>query len=89
MNKNRLSHVESKLHKELLPTWQPVAALAMRCNIPIKTALSALLSMEQRGIVKKAKTRIDGHNKVHLFKKLEYIKVLGVQTPIETCEAEV
>jgi hypothetical protein len=81
MNHNRLTEIEAKLHSELLNTWQPVAALAVRCNIPVKSALCALLAMEARGIVKKVRSRIDGHNKVHLFKKLDYVKVMGVQMP--------
>lgn len=86
MNKNRLAEIEARLHIELLNTWQPVAALAIRCKMPIKTALSALLHMERRGIVKKARVRIDGHNCVHLFKKLDYVQALGVKMPVESME---
>lgn len=86
MNKNRLSEVETKVHGELLNTWQPVAAIAARCGLPVKTALCALLGMEERGIVKKARVRIDGHNRVHLFKKLDYVKVFGVAMPVEATE---
>lgn len=88
MNKNRLTEIEMMLHTELLTTWQPVAALAVRCSMPVKTALSALLNMEGRGIVKKVRVRIDGHNKVHCFKKLEYVRVLGVQMPMEVSVEE-
>lgn len=83
LNKNRLSYCEKKVHEQLLPTWQPVAAIAMRCDIPVKTALAILLKLEARGIVRKARTRIDGHNKVHLFKKLDYIRIFGMQVPVE------
>lgn len=86
MNKTRLSAIESKLHTELLSTWQPVAALAVRCKIPTKTALTALLQMEGRGIVKKARVRIDGHNLVHLFKKPSYVNVLGIMMPVASME---
>lgn len=88
MNKNRLTEIETTLHKELLTTWQPVAAIAERCSMPVKTALSALLDMEGRGIVKKVRVRIDGHNRVHCFKKLEYVKVIGmlVETAAEVEE---
>lgn len=87
MTPNRLSTIERQVHSELLPTWQPVAAIAYRAEVSVKAALKALLDMEARGIVKKARTRIDGHNKVHLFKKLDYVKVLGVQMP-QTTELE-
>ncbi len=87
MTQNRLSTIERQVHSELLPTWQPVAAIAYRAEVSVKVALKALLDMESRGIVKKARTRIDGHNKVHLFKKLDYVKVLGVQMP-QTAEVE-
>lgn len=86
MDKNMRQDAETKLHAELLNTWQPVAALAIRCNLPTKTALSALLRMEGRGIVKKARVRIDGHNCVHLFKKLDYVQVFGVNMPVESME---
>lgn len=86
MDKKRLSNTEQVIFSELLPTWQPVAAIAFRCNIPIKTALAILIGMESRGIVKKVRVRIDGHNKVHCFKKLEYVKFLGMTTVIDKSE---
>lgn len=86
VNPNRLNNIERQVHSELLPTWQPVAAIAYRAKLSVKSVLKALLDMEGRGIVKKARTRIDGHNKVHLFKKLDYVKVMGMQMP---CPEEV
>lgn len=83
MGKRLLDDVEVKVYQQLLPTWQPVAAIAMRCEVPVKTALASLLSMETRGIVKKVRARLDGHNRVHCFKKLEYVQILGVYTVVE------
>lgn len=79
---------EDKILAQLLPTWQPVAALAYRCDIPIKTCLTELLKMTDKGIVKKTRVRLDGHNKVHLFKKIEYVQVMSMRLPIETAEVE-
>ena len=86
MEKRLISNHERRLFVELLPTWQPVAALAYRCKIPVRTALMVLLDMESRGIVKKVRARLDGHNRVHCFKKLEYVRVLGVDMPVNTVE---
>lgn len=79
---------EQRIHQELLPTWQPVAVLAIRCKIPVRAALSILLDMERKGQVRKVRTRIDGHNKVHLFKKVECMTVMGVQMPLEVSVEE-
>lgn len=73
---------------QLLHTWQPVAAIAARCDLPVKTVLVELLKMEDKGQVKKARVRIDGHNKVHMFKKLERRVVLGIVMPVEEMEVE-
>ncbi len=88
MDLKRMSQTEQAIFNELLATWQPVAAIAIRSNVPVKTSLNILLSMEARGIVKKVRVRIDGHNKVHCFKKIEYLKVLGVTTTIEKSDEE-
>jgi DNA-binding Lrp family transcriptional regulator len=79
---------EEKILAQLLHTWQPVAALAFRCDIPVKTCLTELLKMTEKGIVKKTRVRIDGHNKVHLFKKIEYVQVMSQRLPIERAEVE-
>mgnify|MGYP000101830473 CR=1 FL=1 len=88
MDLKRMSDTEQSIFVELLPTWQPVAAIAFRCKMPIKTTLAILISMESRGLVKKVRVRIDGHNKVHCFKKLEYLKIMGVLTTIEKSDEE-
>jgi hypothetical protein len=88
MDLKRMSQTEQVIFNELLTTWQPVAAIAVRSNVPVKTSLKILLGMEARGIVKKVRVRIDGHNKVHCFKKIEYLKVLGVVTTIEKSDEE-
>jgi len=70
---------EQRLCRELLYTWQPVAALAIRCKMPVRAALSILLEMERKGQVQKVRTRIDGHNRVHLFRVCRTFIVMGVQ----------
>lgn len=72
------------LRQHLIMTWQPVAAIAYHADIPIKTALTGLLKLEQMGEVKKSLVRIDGHNQVHLFKKLDYTKLFNVRVPVDT-----
>lgn len=88
MDLKRMSQTEQVIFNELLTTWQPVAAIAVRSNVNVKTSLKILLGMESKGIVKKVRVRIDGHNKVHCFKKIEYLKVLGVVTTIEKSDEE-
>jgi hypothetical protein len=77
------------IRKHLIKTWQPVSAIAYHAEIPVKTALKGLLILEENGEAKKSRVRIDGHNEVHLFKKLEYTKVFGVVVPIDTNGQEV
>lgn len=77
------------LRKHTIKTWQPVAAIAHHANIPVRTALKGLLVLEQRGEVKKSRVRIDGHNEVHLFKRLEYTTVFNIRVPVDTSGEEV
>jgi hypothetical protein len=74
---------------QMLPTWQPVAAIALRADLPVRTALKHLVDFYNSGQVKMSYSRIDGHNKVHMFKKIEVQKILGVYTPIESMVEEV
>lgn len=76
------------LRKHVIYTWQPVAAIAYHANIPVKTALCGLIKLEKAGEVKKSLVRIDGHNQVHLFKKLQYTKIFNVVIPVDNSEDE-
>ena len=62
---------EQKIEAELLPTWQPLAAIAYHADLPIRTCEAILVDMYNKGLVKCSRVRIDGHNKVHLFKKVK------------------
>ena len=75
---------KQKVWDELLGTWQPVAAIATRAHVPVRTALKYLVEFYNQGRVKMSFSRIDGHNKVHMFKKIETQKILGVVTVIES-----
>lgn len=69
--------------EEMLFTWQPVAAIAERCGIPTKAVLEILKKMHADGCVVMARFRIDGHNMVHCFKKVDYVQVMGMRIAIE------
>lgn len=73
-----------RVWNELLDTWQPVAAIAVRAHVPVRAALKYLVEFYNHGRVKMSYSRIDGHNKVHMFKKIETQKILGVVTVIES-----
>lgn len=77
-----------KVEKELIYTWQPLAAIAYRADLPIRTCETILVDMYNRGLVKCSRVRIDGHNKVHLFKKVQMMKVMGIHTVIDTSHQE-
>lgn len=74
---------------ELLNTWQPVAAIAMRAHVPVRTALKYLTELYNEGKVKMSYSRIDGHNKVHMFKKVEQQKIMGVYMTVESGVEEI
>lgn len=79
---------EALVKNQLLNTWQPVAAIAERCGISSVTCLAILLKMYNSGYVRCARARIDGHNKVHCFKKIEYKNVMGVRMVIEDTSSD-
>ena len=76
------------VERELLMTWQPVAAIAYRADVPTKTALKVLLQLADSGRVKVTRARLDGHNVVHLFKKIEYTRMMSQIVPIDTSSQE-
>lgn len=81
--------IDPKLvENELLLTWQPVAAIAYRADVPTKTALKVLKQLADKGMVKVTKARLDGHNEVHLFKKIEYTRMMSQIVPIDTSSQE-
>lgn len=79
---------EDLVKNELIPTWQPLAAIAFRTGLPIRTCEAILVKMYNAGEVKCSRVRIDGHNKVHLFKKIQYQKIMGVMMPLDTSGME-
>lgn len=79
---------KQKVLDELIPTWQPLAAIAFRSGLPVRTCEKILVELYNEGRVKMARVRIDGHNKVHLFKKIEYQKILGVMMVVDTSGLE-
>ncbi len=78
---------EQHVKDSLLPTWQPLSAIAIRAGVSVKIAMPILVKMYNDGEVKCANPRIDGVNRVYCFKKIEYVKVLGVHMPIEEKES--
>jgi len=79
-----MDQAKQQVWDELLVTWQPVAAIAHRAHVPVRTALKYLVEFYNDGRVKMSYSRIDGHNKVHMFKKIETQKIMGVVMPVET-----
>jgi len=80
---------EQKVEEQLLNTWQPVAAIAVRAGMHFHTALPILIDMYNAGKVIGARARIDAHNKVWCFKRSKYQKILGVVTIIDNSEDEI
>ncbi len=72
-----------KIEQELLPVWQPVSAIAFRCEIPVRSCLTALNGMYYRGMVHRVRVRLDGHNRVWCYKTFDVVNVLGVSTVVE------
>lgn len=88
INRKRDIEDRQRVKDELILTWQPVAAIAYRARISVRRCLSILVELYNDGEVKCSKARIDGHNLVWLFKKIEYVKVMGVNIPIDTRNQE-
>lgn len=76
--------INKKIESEILNTWLPVAAIAEKSGVPVRTTLGILIKLYNQGRVKMSYSRIDGHNKVHMFKKIETQRILGVVTVIES-----
>lgn len=79
---------EQKVWEELLLTWQPVAAIAHRVGIPVKTCLAICEQFYHEGKVKCSRVRIDGHNRVHLYKKIEFVQVFSQRFSVNNADAE-
>lgn len=80
----RYIDLNKRVEKELLNTWQPIAVIAERSGVSVRVALRIMVNLYNTGRVKMSYSRIDGHNKVHMFKKIETQKIMGVVMPIET-----
>lgn len=81
--------INKKIESEILNTWLPVAAIAEKSGVPVRTTLGILIKLYNQGRVKMSYSRIDGHNKVHMFKKIETQRILGVVTVLESEVEEV
>ena len=79
---------EKKVAAELIDTWQPVAAIAYRCDLPVKAVLVILVEMYNQGLVKCSRVRIDGHNKVFLFKRVQHMKVMGMHMVVDNADED-
>ena len=79
---------EAKLQGLLLPTWLPVAAIATMAGIPTKTALAILQRRVHDWRLDCVRVRIDGHNSVFCFRKMneQGMQILGVWLPIKPVE---
>lgn len=82
-----LAEAKQKIISELLPVWQPLAAIALRCNMSYNTASRILNKMHESGIVQKSNFRMGYKcNKADCYKKVEQVKILGVFMPLEQSE---
>jgi hypothetical protein len=88
MSANSIATNYEKVERELIHTWQPLAAIAYRADLPIRTCEAILVDMYNKGLVKCSRVRIDGHNKVHLFKKVQIMKVMGIHMVVDTSQQE-
>jgi hypothetical protein len=79
---------EQKVTAQLIDTWQPVAAIAYRANLTLRRTLEILLTMHDAGLVKMNRVRLDGHNRVHIFKKIKYAQVFCQRIPIDNSHDE-
>lgn len=69
----------AKIASELLDTWQPLACIAARCGLSVKLTHNVLMEMRDDGNVAMARGRVDGHNLVYSFRRVKYIRVLGMR----------
>lgn len=75
-----------KVKSALIPTWQSLAAIAYLTGLPVRTVEKICIELWNKGEIKATRARLDGHNKVHLFKSVEYITVFGQRMPVEKDE---
>lgn len=83
-----MSSDEQRLQGLLLNTWMPVAALAVNAGMPIKAALAILQRRQHEWRLDCVRVRIDGHNPVHCFRRMNEARVLvlGVWMPVDPVE---
>lgn len=72
----------------LIPTWQSLAAISYRTGLAVKTCETILVEMYNEGEVKCRRVFLDGQNKTYIFKKPNYMVILGVKTEIEAMDSE-
>lgn len=77
-----------KIQSELIPTWQSLAAISYRSELSVKTCETILVEMYNDGEVKCRRVYLDGQNKTYIFKKPNYMVILGVKTEIESMDSE-
>lgn len=68
---------------ELLDTWQPLAAIALRSKITERLAMSIFYELEEKGKIEIKKGSIDRHNKVVFARNKNFVRVLGLRMQLK------
>lgn len=79
---------KNQIKDALIPTWQSLAAISFISGLPVKTCETILVEMYNDGEVKCRRAILDGHNRTYIFKKPNYMVILGVKTEIEQIQNE-
>ena len=79
---------ELKVRKELIDTWQTLRTFSIRTGLAIRTCERILVTMYNNGEVQIKRRRLDGHNKIHIFRPIITRTILGVHMPIDIPESE-
>ena len=77
-----MSNAYERVSSKLLPTYQSLAAIALHAEVSNKECEKILVEMYNNGLIKGRQCRMDGHNLVHVFKKIEKVTIFGQQFPI-------
>ena len=68
---------------EMLSTWQPLAALAIRCGLTNESAFRLLELLEKDGKIISSSFRLNGKSKSRAYKIIEYFKIMNVMIPLQ------
>jgi hypothetical protein len=77
----------SKVVENLLDTWQPLAAIAIRSGITDRLAMSILTELEEKKKVTITRARIDSHNTVVFARNRNDVVVLGMRLEVSNNES--